>query len=75
MVQTIRWLRSSWLVGLIKQNDMWIVFTIMFIITAGIAWLWANGIEKQAQYKKDHPEYNETEGWLDWDDAHTEGQL
>lgn len=54
---------------------MWIVFGIMFIITAGIAWMWANGIEKQAQYKKDHPEYNESEGWLDWDTAHTENEL
>lgn len=47
---------------------MWIVYLVMFIVTVIISWLWANGIEKQAKYKKEHPDYNEKEGWLDWDD-------
>ena len=56
---------------------MWIVFTTMFIITAAISWLWVRGIDKQIQYKKENPDYNENEGWLDWDceTAHTEGEL
>lgn len=56
---------------------MWIVFGIMFIVTAVISWAWASAIEKHAEYKKEHPEYNESEGWLDWDcdNSHTEGQI
>lgn len=54
---------------------MWIVFTVMFIITVGISWLWATAIDKQIEYKKQHPEYNESKGWLDWDEAHTEGEI
>jgi hypothetical protein len=54
---------------------MVLVFTVMFIITALISWLWANGVDKQIQYKKEHPEYNESEGWLDWDKAHTEDKF
>ena len=40
---------------------------ITFIVTAPIAWLWVNTIDKQIKYKKQNPDYNEEEGWLDWD--------
>jgi len=54
---------------------MILVFTVMFVITALISWMWVNAIDKQIQYKKEHPEYNESEGWLDWDENHTEGEI
>ena len=54
---------------------MWIVFGIMFIITAGISWLWVRGIDKEMEYRKQNPDYKPGEGWLDWDQAHTEGEL
>jgi hypothetical protein len=37
--------------------------------------MWANGIDKETQYKKDNPDYKSGEGWLDWDDAHTENEI
>ena len=40
---------------------------ITFIVTVPIAWLWVNAIDKQIKYKKQNPDYNEEEGWLDWD--------
>jgi len=56
---------------------MWKVYTIMFIVTTIIAWLWANGIDKQMKCKKENPDYKESEGWLDWDcdKSHTESEL
>lgn len=52
---------------------MVLVFTVMFIITALISWMWANGIDKM---KNEHPNYK-GEDFLDWDDNHnhTEGEL
>jgi len=63
--------------GIKTLNPMWKVYVIMFIVTSVISWLWATGIDKQAKYKKENPDYNENEGWLDWDcnNAHTEGDL
>ena len=54
---------------------MVLVFTVMLIVTVSISWLWATAIEKQAQFKKENPDYNESEGWLDWDENHTEGDF
>jgi len=56
---------------------MWLAFLIMFIITAGISWLWANGIEKADKYQKENPNVDMTKGWLEWDDnkVTTEGEL
>jgi hypothetical protein len=56
---------------------MWIALTITFIVTAVISWLWVRGIDNQMKYKKQNPNYNPNEGWLDWDDdkATTEGGL
>jgi len=56
---------------------MWKVYTLMFGITAVISFLWVRGIDKQIQHKKENPDYNESEGWLDWDDdkVTTEGGL
>ena len=56
---------------------MWLAFLTMFIIAAGISWLWANGIEKADKYQKENPNVDMTKGWLDWDyeTAHTEGEL
>jgi hypothetical protein len=49
----------------------------MFLVTVLISWLWARGIDKQMKYKKENPDHNESEGWLDWDDdkVHTEDTL
>ena len=56
---------------------MWVVYLTMFIITAGISWLWASGIDKMTKYQKENPEADLTNGWLDWDDNNvtTEGDL
>ena len=47
----------------------------MFLITAILSWLWVSGIDNQMKYQKDNPNYNPSEGWLDWDTAHTEGEI
>jgi hypothetical protein len=54
---------------------MWKVYLAMFLITAVISWLWVRGIDRQMKYKKENPDTNESEGWLDWDNAHTENEL
>ena len=54
---------------------MVLVFTVIFIITVLISWMWANGIDKESQYIKDNPDHNPSEGWLDWDESHTEGEI
>ena len=56
---------------------MWKVYLLMFSVTALISWLWVRAIDKQIQYKKENPDYKESEGWLDWDcdKAHTETEL
>ena len=54
---------------------MIIVFIVMFLITAVIAWLWVNGIDRETEYRKQNPDYKPGEGWLDWDQAHTEGEI
>lgn len=51
------------------------VFIIMFLITAVISWIWVRGIDNQMKYQKENPDSNPTQGWLDWDTAHTEGDL
>lgn len=43
------------------------IFIIMFFITAGLSWLWASAIDKEMKYRKQNPDYNPEEGWLDWD--------
>ncbi len=42
---------------------MWKVFLLMFIITAGISYLWVRGIDNM---KRKHPNYK-GEDFLDWD--------
>ena len=54
---------------------MWKVYLAMFLITAVISWLWVRGIDRQMKYKKENPDAKESEGWLDWDNAHTENEL
>lgn len=54
---------------------MVLLFVTMFLVTAVISVLWVKGIDNQTKYQKQNPEHNPTEGWLDWDTAHTEGQL
>ena len=54
---------------------MWKVYLIMFVVTVIISYLWANAIEKESEYRKKNPDYNPGEGWLDWDDNHTEGEI
>lgn len=54
---------------------MTIVFIVMFLITGVVAWLWATGIDNESKYRKENPDYKPGEGWLDWDEAHTEGEL
>lgn len=39
----------------------------MFLITTIISIIWVYLIDKQVTYKKENPDYNETDGWLDWD--------
>jgi hypothetical protein len=46
---------------------MWKVFLIMFLITLVISIIWVHLIDKQVKYKKENPDYNEKDGWLDWD--------
>jgi hypothetical protein len=46
---------------------MWKVYLIMFLITVIISVIWVYLIDKQITYKKENPDYNEKEGWLDWD--------
>ena len=52
---------------------MVLVFTVMFIITTLISWMWANSIDKM---KNEHPDYKGHD-FLDWDDNHnhTEGEI
>ena len=49
---------------------MYIVFFIMFCITALVSWLWVRGIDNM---KQNHPDYK-GEDFLNWDDnkVHTE---
>ena len=49
----------------------------MLGVTTIISILWVCGIDKQIQYKKENPDTNESEGWLDWDcdKVHTEGDI
>lgn len=54
---------------------MILVFVTMFLVTVLISVLWARGIDNQMKYQKEHPEYDPNEGWLDWDNVHTEGEL
>ena len=55
---------------------MWKIYTIMFIVTTIISWLWVRGIDNQMKYQKQNPDHNPSEGWLDWDNkATTEGDL
>jgi hypothetical protein len=56
---------------------MWIVYLLMFVITALISYLWATGIDKMTEYQKENPDYDPKKGWLDWDDdkSTTEGEL
>jgi hypothetical protein len=54
---------------------MWKVYLVMFVVSAVISWLWVRGIDKQIQYKKENPDTKEGDGWLDWDNAHTENEL
>jgi hypothetical protein len=44
-----------------------IAIIVTLVVTTPIAWLWASAIDKQTQYKKQNPNYNEKQGWLDWD--------
>lgn len=54
---------------------MTIIFIVMFLLTVVISWLWATGIDRETEYRKQNPDYKTGEGWLDWDEAHTEGEL
>jgi hypothetical protein len=49
----------------------------MFLVTVLISWLWVRGIDKQIKYKKENPDHDENQGWLDWDcnKTHTEGDI
>lgn len=51
------------------------VFIVMILITGAIAWLWTNGIDNELRYRKENLNYKSGEGWLDWDTAHTEGEI
>jgi len=48
---------------------------ITFIIASIISVIWVIGISKETEYRKDNPDYNPNAGWLDWDTAHTEGEI
>ena len=52
---------------------MALVFTLMFIVTVVISWLWTSGIDKM---KREHPDYK-GEDFSNWDEdkTHTEGEL
>jgi hypothetical protein len=39
----------------------------MFLITAFISIVWVHLIDKHVKFKKENPDYNDEEGWLDWD--------
>lgn len=54
---------------------MWKVYLIMFVITAIISYLWARSIDRENTYRKENSDYKPGEGWLDWDENHTEGEL
>ena len=54
---------------------MFVSFLIMLFITIIISVMWVNGIHKEMEYKKENPDYKPGEGWLDWDEPHTEGEI
>lgn len=56
---------------------MWVAILIVLVISGIISWIWVGAIDKQIKYKKENPEYNEKEGWLDWDcnNSHTESDF
>ena len=54
---------------------MIIAFTILFVLTVIIAWLWVRAIDREMEYRKQNPDYKPGEGWLDWDETHTEGEI
>lgn len=54
---------------------MWIVYLGMFIVTAVVSWLWVTAIDREITHRENNPDYKPGEGWLDWDESHTEGEL
>ena len=54
---------------------MWKVYLTMFIITAVVSFLWVLAIDREIEYEKENPDYKPGGGWLDWDEAHTEGEI
>ena len=56
---------------------MWLVYLVMFIFTVLISYLWVRGIDNVIKHKKEHPEWDEKQGWLDWDESssHTENEI
>ena len=50
---------------------------ICLFVTSIISFVWVSLIDKQMKYQKENPDYNPSEGWLDWDDnkATTEGKI
>ena len=54
---------------------MFISFLIMLFISTVISIAWAISIHKETEYRKQNPDYKPGEGWLDWDEPHTEGEI
>ncbi|CAB4143532.1 hypothetical protein UFOVP449_212 [uncultured Caudovirales phage] len=50
-------------------------FIVTFLIAGIVAWLWANEVNNKLKYREKNSDYNQCEGWLDWDNAHTEGEI
>jgi hypothetical protein len=46
---------------------MWKVYLIMFIIILIISCAWVYLIDQNVKYKKENPDHNDNDGWLDWD--------
>jgi len=52
-------------------------FIVMFVFVGIISYAWVKGIDETIKYKKENPDANLSEGWLDWDEDknHTEGKI
>lgn len=61
--------------GIKTITTMWLAYLGMFIVTAIVSWLWVSAIDREIQHEKENPDYKPGEGWLDWDETHTEGEL
>jgi hypothetical protein len=45
---------------------MYSFFILLFIITALICYFWVTAIDETIEYKKNNPDADLSEGWLDW---------